>query len=147
MSDLPNQGTQEKMVPMSDVQHLVAREVAAHQMREMKENVGNLTNDVKSSFAELRATLQAMSKATEAQHSNMYNHMDDCRDGLRREIDKDFPSMIQFKVLEANVGNLATRDEVTTLRTDIKILAGKFSIVLLVGMAVINILLKKWGII
>lgn len=138
---IPDQDLTKESYTADEVQHLLARKIAQHQITELQHNVGRLTDDVKSVFSKFEVTLESMSKTMERQHSEQYKHMDTCRDDLRSEIERDFATKTEFKVLETNVGNLATKEELNTLRSDLRVTAVKVGFLILVGTAILQFIL------
>ena len=93
---------QDKVYTESDVNHIVARRIAAEQHRELKDKVISNENDSIKMFADIRASLGAINEAIVAKSQEMMV----CKTDIRKEIDGEFVSEKIFNLEMARIENL-----------------------------------------
>ena len=88
----PQEHKKGTMYTEDDMQHVVAREVMKHRMDDYERGMLALTNQVKDSNAAVKAGLDGLDKSL----GKHYDHVTECRDDLRLEIERDFVTKVEF---------------------------------------------------
>lgn len=89
----------ETMLSQSEVDHIVARKVMQHRQDEFEKGLMSLSNQVKDSNADVRASLRGIEDSLVRQ----YSHVTDCRDDMEREIEDKFFTKDAAKSMEDRI--------------------------------------------
>lgn len=79
-----------------EVRHIVAREVAKQQLQQLQSGQIELNKKMVEMVADFTAKLDGLTILISKQPEKM----EKCRTELRREIEKDFPSKLEFNTME-----------------------------------------------
>lgn len=85
-----------------DMEHLVAQEVAKQRLHDVERNLDTLRADNGNQFAEIKAGLDVIRE----QFDRMYSHVEDCRNEMRAEIERDFATKIEITALDAKIDKM-----------------------------------------
>lgn len=102
MSGLPDQEQGSRLYSESDVQHIVAREVAKQQVRELQS--GLLATN--KTLADLTANFTTELKSVRELLQKQPDQIRECRVDLRREIEKDFPNRLEMMDMENRIEDM-----------------------------------------
>lgn len=122
-SALPPQQEQEgTMYSESDVEHIVARRVMSHRLDDFERGHMSLVNQVKESNAKIEASLINLDKSLDKH----YEHVTECREDLRGEIERDFVSKLDFMTEMSKLEGKVDRQwiKITTAVSVVLLIAG-----------------------
>lgn len=75
-----------------EVEHLVARQVAAHDIAHMRSAISSMVEN----FAKIDASIGSIYEKLDAKFTEMHDDIGHCRDDLRKEIERDFVTKPEF---------------------------------------------------
>lgn len=104
MSDLPPQDA--KMYTESEVNHLVAREVAKQRISDLERQIGAMKNDHSKGFAQMEAKLDALGRTMEMQHQQLRESYHSEQVSLKDQIAKDYATKLDLAALDNKVDKL-----------------------------------------
>ena len=102
MSAIPDQDVKKDSYTASEMQHLVAREVMKHRMTDLEQNLARSADNVDTMFGKVNIALAEIKQGIAMSDA----HLKECRDDLRKEVDRDFATKLELQILEGKVDKM-----------------------------------------